>query len=214
MTVRENRRRNREDHADYRSKRQRLGDVRQRYRDAHADRALASARRHDDDSRTMERRRIHEQGEEGLKAQRRMDELAKLLQKVGLGGERGQVAFAEVMHEIMTEYINHTYAREWGSPSNCVEELEQWVVHQYARRAVETLYLLDGSNGVDKKKPLVPTPLPVTLEDVGRWKEMAIEMLGRLRVSELFDIVVEWPDSAGAIEDLKVKACRSRHLSS
>ncbi|KAI5838447.1 hypothetical protein DFP73DRAFT_263900 [Morchella snyderi] len=40
-------------------------------------------------------------------------------------------------------------------------------------------------------------------EDLESWKKIAIGRLGRLRVGELFDIVVEWPDSLGGVEDLK-----------
>lgn len=43
------------------------------------------------------------------------------------------------------------------------------------------------------------------LEDLESWKKIAVGRLGRLRVSELFDIVVDWPASLGGIEDLKVK---------
>ncbi len=51
------RRRHQEDPADHRPKRQRLGDVRQRPGVAGAGRPLAAARRHDDDSGAVERRR-------------------------------------------------------------------------------------------------------------------------------------------------------------
>ena len=42
-------------------------------------------------------------------------------------------------------------------------------------------------------------------EDLDSWKKIAIGRLGRLRVSELFDIIVDWPSSLGGVEDLKVK---------
>lgn len=42
-------------------------------------------------------------------------------------------------------------------------------------------------------------------EDLDSWKKIAVGRLGRLRVSELFDIVVEWPTSIGGVEDLKVR---------
>jgi anaphase-promoting complex subunit 2 len=42
-------------------------------------------------------------------------------------------------------------------------------------------------------------------EDLESWKKIAVGRLGRLRVSELFDIVVDWPGSLGGVEDLKVK---------
>lgn len=41
-------------------------------------------------------------------------------------------------------------------------------------------------------------------EDLECWKRIAIGRLGRLRVNELFDIIVDWPQSLGGVEDLKV----------
>ncbi|RPA75810.1 hypothetical protein BJ508DRAFT_311624 [Ascobolus immersus RN42] len=40
-------------------------------------------------------------------------------------------------------------------------------------------------------------------DDIESWKSMAINKLGSLRVGELFDIVIDWPDSLGGIEDLR-----------
>ncbi|KAI5846684.1 hypothetical protein BZA05DRAFT_447326 [Tricharina praecox] len=40
-------------------------------------------------------------------------------------------------------------------------------------------------------------------EDLETWKKIAIGRLGRLRVNELFDIIVDWPQSLGGVEDLK-----------
>lgn len=41
-------------------------------------------------------------------------------------------------------------------------------------------------------------------EDLESWKRIAVGRLGRLRVGELFEIIVYWPDSLGGVEDLKV----------
>ncbi|RPB01262.1 hypothetical protein L873DRAFT_669230 [Choiromyces venosus 120613-1] len=40
-------------------------------------------------------------------------------------------------------------------------------------------------------------------EDLESWKCIAIVRLGQLRVSELFDSIVEWPESLGGVEDLR-----------
>ncbi|RPB29160.1 hypothetical protein L211DRAFT_260280 [Terfezia boudieri ATCC MYA-4762] len=40
-------------------------------------------------------------------------------------------------------------------------------------------------------------------EDIEGWKKMALGRLGRLRVRELFEIVVDWPDSLGGVMDLR-----------
>ena len=44
-----------------------------------------------------------------------------------------------------------------------------------------------------------------TNEERRTWKRIAIGRLGRLRVGELFAIVVEWRESLGGIGDLKVR---------
>lgn len=41
-------------------------------------------------------------------------------------------------------------------------------------------------------------------EDIEDWRKMALSRLGRLRVRELFEIVVDWPDSIGGVKDLRV----------
>lgn len=41
-------------------------------------------------------------------------------------------------------------------------------------------------------------------EDIEGWRKMALSRLGRLRVKELFEIVVDWPDSLGGVKDLRV----------
>ncbi|KAF8473513.1 hypothetical protein BDZ91DRAFT_845934 [Kalaharituber pfeilii] len=40
-------------------------------------------------------------------------------------------------------------------------------------------------------------------EDIEGWKKMALGRLGRLRVRELFEIVIDWPDSLGGVMDLR-----------
>lgn len=51
-------------------------------------------------------------------------------------------------------------------------------------------------------------------EDLSSWKKIALGRLGRLRVKELFEIIVDWPDSLGGVEDLKVKPLLRLHTPS
>ncbi|KAI9823591.1 MAG: hypothetical protein M1832_002372 [Thelocarpon impressellum] len=123
------------------------------------------------------------------------------LEDVGLGREKGQRVFAEVMHRMMSDYVQTAFADLWSSPSTVPQDLQYWVENRYARLVVEVLHCLqsaDESGGGSRQKQDV-----VGLADVQKWGEMAVGRLGRMRVDQLFDIVVDWDASRGAVEDLK-----------
>jgi anaphase-promoting complex subunit 2 len=138
-------------------------------------------------------------------------DLVESLHKVGLAGERFQVLFAEMMDGMMAEYINTTYARLWSSdderkkkqrkksppesrplrpvPSLCIADLNDWIEDYYSRIAFQVLSCL----GVGQ----------IAWADVEKWKEIAVGRLATLRINELFDIVLHWPDSKGGLDDLR-----------
>ncbi|OAQ72691.2 anaphase-promoting complex subunit 2 [Pochonia chlamydosporia 170] len=130
------------------------------------------------------------------------DELLGLLDSmhnVGLSGDKFQVLFAEGMNECMNNFIRKTYAAVWtaldadgnvnpSASSGCMEHLCDWVENQYGRLAVEVFSRLGGQ---------------VAWTDVERWREIAIGRLASLRITELFDIVLHWPESKGGLEDLR-----------
>ncbi|KAL1853323.1 hypothetical protein Plec18167_005587 [Paecilomyces lecythidis] len=132
-------------------------------------------------------------------ARERLLPLLADLQTVGLGGDRAQKVFAGVMSSMMTEFVRNAYSRQWEAPSLVIQHLRLWVENVYARLVVEVLAILNVSDG--RQKP--QDHLDVRLGDVEKWQEIAIARLGALRTSELFDVIVEWPASSGAIEDLK-----------
>lgn len=149
--------------------------------------------------------------------------LVELLKEVGLAGEGFQITFAEVMNEAMTEYVNRSCKGIWSvedvkaqeqynnqvrqgrksdtgmvlprtalhSPaSQTVTNLCKWVENGYARLAVEVFHTLGDSRAFPWRQ-------------VEMWKEMGIGHLGSLRTNELFDIVVNWPHSSAALDDLR-----------
>ena len=124
------------------------------------------------------------------------------LEDVGLGREKGQRVFAEVMHQMLTDYVQMAFSHLWSSPSTVPDDLQFWVENRYARLVVEVLHCLRSA---DEYSPDADTPHEdlVGLADVERWGEMAVGRLGRMRVDQLFDIVVDWDNSMGAVEDLK-----------
>ncbi|CAG8051885.1 unnamed protein product [Penicillium olsonii] len=117
------------------------------------------------------------------------------LQLVGLGADKAQKVFAEVMNILMGDFIQAAYAGEWEAPSTVPQHLGQWIENVYARLAVQVLSVIhsDVESGT----------MDVSFGDVEKWRTVGIARLGMLRVSELFDVVVDWPASSGAVEDLR-----------
>lgn len=138
------------------------------------------------------------------------------LHAVGLAGESFQVLFAEIMDRKMTEYVHRSYARVWKTSAKprsghgmdrdaarsihltqaswCIISLCDWIENHFSRLALEVLNSADKSGA----KPSI-----VSLADVQQWKEIGIGRIATLRISELFDIVLQWPASKGALDDLK-----------
>ncbi|PGH01707.1 hypothetical protein AJ80_08974 [Polytolypa hystricis UAMH7299] len=129
----------------------------------------------------------------------RLLQLLEGLQDAGLGGSKAQKVFAGVMNNMMTEFVASAYAGQWESPSLITEHLRQWTENVFARLVVQVLHILRTSDTEADPED----HLDVTLKDVEKWQEMGVARLGALRISELFDIIVEWDSSSGAIEDLK-----------
>lgn len=166
------------------------------------------------------RRRRHWQAELGPVghegARERLLHLVETLDSVGLAGESFQVLFAETMDRKMTEYVHRSYARVWKPPGRshsshgldrdaaksanlaqsswCIQSLCDWIEKCFARLALEVLSCVD--------KATIKSSV-VSLADVQQWKEIGIGRIATLRISELFDIVLQWPVSKGALDDLK-----------
>ena len=118
------------------------------------------------------------------------------LKHVGLAGGRAQRSFAEVMHEVLTKRVESEYAGKWSSPSSVTLDLRDWIEHEFVHFIVEVLACLSDEAGEELTQ--------ISHASVQRWQQMGISQLGALRVSELFDVVVEWENgSRGAIEDLR-----------
>ncbi|KAJ5139166.1 Cullin homology [Penicillium bovifimosum] len=120
------------------------------------------------------------------------------LQLVGLGGDQAQKVFANVMNVMMGDFVRAAYAGEWEPHSSAPQHLGQWVENVYARLAVQVLAILHSDPAGSQSGAM-----DVSAPDVAKWKAMGIARLGKLRVSELFDVIVDWPASSGAVEDLR-----------
>jgi anaphase-promoting complex subunit 2 len=164
--------------------------------------------------------------------------LVESLHNFGLGGERLKIIFAEVMNEVMSKYVQHTFGRIWSrasptmeavnsdtqqsaqdtfvtarsfgdsqnfsstnntsrvlrdvnksSTSQCVKDLCDWIEDHYSTLALQVLGKMETAE--------------VYWNHVEKWKKMSTGRLAGLRTQELFDIVVNWPNSGGALDDLR-----------
>ncbi|KAK1726728.1 hypothetical protein CaCOL14_002448 [Colletotrichum acutatum] len=146
-------------------------------------------------------------------ARQELLQLIEALHKVGLAGERFQVLFAELMDAMMVEHVRTSFAGAWtqsksdggkdaprassvpratklGTPSRCIAALCNWVENHYSRLAVEVFARLGSGD--------------IAWTDVEKWKEIAVGRLAVMRIHELFDIVLQWPYSRGALDDLRM----------
>jgi anaphase-promoting complex subunit 2 len=157
-------------------------------------------------------------GSDDLKVQaarERLVELVQQLQNVGLAGERFQVLFAEVMDTMMSTFVVGAYAGVWSAPdtrsfsatmdsvsrgaplstaSPCIMSLNDWVENHFARLSFEVLACISGNS---------QGQLPVSLADLKMYQSLALGRLAALRIQELFDIVMAWPVSRPALDDLR-----------
>lgn len=154
---------------------------------------------------------IRKEGDDSERARRELLGLVESIKNVGLAGERFQVIFAEIMNDAMTEYVHKACEGVWSSqlqqgspangtvlpraahtasPSRCGTDLCEWIENRYAKLVVQTLNLLD-------------TKANVSWADKEKYKEMGIGRLAELRTNELFEIVKNWPNATGALDDLR-----------
>jgi anaphase-promoting complex subunit 2 len=148
-------------------------------------------------------------------ARERLIELVQQLHNVGLAGERFQALFAEVMDAMMSDFVIGAYAGLWSAPdtrsfsatmdtvsrgaslsvaSPCIVSLNDWVENHFARLSFEVLACISASP---------QGPLPVSLADLKTYQSLALGRLAALRIQELFDIVLAWPASRPALDDLR-----------
>ncbi|KAK0656812.1 Cullin family-domain-containing protein [Cercophora newfieldiana] len=153
-----------------------------------------------------------------LAARQRLHELVEQLHNVGLAGERFQVLFGLIMDSMMSKFVTGAYAGVWTlSTSNsrsfsaatntisrranssssltspCILSLGDWIENHFARLSFEVLSRVSPD----------PSSSPVTLSDVKTYQSLALGRLAALRIAELFDIVLAWPQSRGALDDLR-----------
>lgn len=118
------------------------------------------------------------------------------LQDVGFGGSSAQKSFAHVMNDLLTEFVTGSYSGRWESPSHNQDHLLSWLNDGFTPFVCSVV-------GVLQCAPQGSNSISTLARDQARWLDIGVSRLGALRVNELFDVIVEWDASRGAIEDLK-----------
>lgn len=121
-----------------------------------------------------------------------MTTLLQGIERVGLGGESAQKAFAHAMHKLLDSFINSHYMKvDWYDKKSVVPHLKEWIKDGFCPLVELVLECLRC-----EQSSVVPT-------EVTAWQEMALGRFGRVRVDNLFDFVIHWDRSKGAILDIK-----------
>ncbi|KAF2851178.1 hypothetical protein T440DRAFT_449098 [Plenodomus tracheiphilus IPT5] len=122
----------------------------------------------------------------------RMTTLLRGLENVGLGGDIAQRAFAHTMNKLLDSFITSHYLKvDWYSQTSVVPQLRMWIQDGFCPLAELVLECLRC-----EQSSILPT-------EISLWQEMALGRLGRARVDNLFDFVINWDTSLGAVLDIK-----------
>ncbi|KAG9380573.1 anaphase-promoting complex protein [Pyrenophora tritici-repentis] len=123
---------------------------------------------------------------------KRMTTLLQGLERVGLGGDSAQNAFAHAMNKLLDSFITSHYLKvDWYSKKSSVPQLKLWIQDGFCPLVELVLACLEC-----EQSSILPT-------EITSWQEMALGRLGRSRVDNLFDFVIHWDKSMGAILDIK-----------
>ncbi|KAJ7878833.1 hypothetical protein B0H14DRAFT_3083005 [Mycena olivaceomarginata] len=106
--------------------------------------------------------------------------------------DRYEGIIASVGYERIEDYVRETCTGRWDKP--CLEELRVWMTEQIVPWMLP-MYAKGAGNTEDARG---------MLQNVGsRFDFHMNKTLCDLRTSEIFDIIIDFPDSNGALQDLK-----------
>ncbi|KAF2760848.1 hypothetical protein EJ05DRAFT_491761 [Pseudovirgaria hyperparasitica] len=127
---------------------------------------------------------------------RRLVQLLKGLQMVGLGGDAAHRSFAHAMDKLLSEFVVSHYMKvDWYGKLSVTAKLKEWIKDGFGQLVLLVMECLTDSTTTVK--------LTFGMAEITSWQKMAIERLGRARADNLFDYIVNWDQSIGAILDLK-----------
>ena len=125
------------------------------------------------------------------------------LHKVGLGGPLGERAFAQAIDRFLRgpAIERRCFEVNWNGHQFVVERLRTWVEQHFNPFICNGLRNITGNSAFE---------LP--WQDMKQFDVMAVTHLGHLRTASLFDYVKTWPDSTGAILDIRAYMSILEHI--
>lgn len=114
-----------------------------------------------------------------------------------LGGDRVRKIFAKVLEACVGEFVDWSYSAFRQKEITIISHLRFWVRNIFASYVRTFLGYVRRAEAREDAEP------EIVEKDVKRWEDIAITRLGALRVSELFEIVVDWADMKSCIDDLR-----------
>lgn len=132
-----------------------------------------------------------------------MTKLSRLLRKLddlGFPAEDIERSLAAATNSLVEELIQSEYLKvDWFTHQSVVSKLRACIYQLLGDFVMQVLSrnIVEGSN----LEPVLQTT--ITKEERQAWVDTAVARLGRLRLHGLFDYVIRWDDSRGAIKDIK-----------
>ncbi|KAK5126428.1 hypothetical protein LTR85_010664 [Meristemomyces frigidus] len=116
------------------------------------------------------------------------------LQDVGLGGNLGERAFAHAVHKMLQAILveRHCFQTDYGYHHSVVPKLRAWIAERFAPFVERSLAILTSTPS-----------LKLSDNDKKQFTQTAVSNLGWERTSGLCDYVLHWPNTIGAIMDIK-----------
>ena len=121
----------------------------------------------------------------------------EIISKVGLGGLEAKKILGEVMFHALIKRVESETEGELASASDNHEGLKKWIGAQFQNVTGESLVILQDDDEYGRTVEIFSPA------DVERWLEMALGQRGRILTAQLFDIVIQWDESGGALEELR-----------
>ena len=140
-----------------------------------------------------------------VELQRQLQAICTGLRSVGYPQARAERALADVVDKLIDKYITSQYMDvDWQGQTAVTTRLRMWIADGLAPFAETTLKLFSA----DRQAKLAKETPNGQLEpyQVDMWKQLAVWRLGKLRVKDLFDYILKWNKSLGAVRDLKVRS--------
>ncbi|KAK4549033.1 hypothetical protein LTR36_007489 [Oleoguttula mirabilis] len=116
------------------------------------------------------------------------------LQAVGLGGNLGERAFALAVHKLLARVVVHRqcFQVRYDTSESVIPKLRRWITERVAPFIEQSLGILTTN-----------LSFKLTDNDRNGFAQTAVSNLGWLRTASLFDYVLHWPETTGAILDIK-----------